>query len=465
MHHHHVMGKEFNITPQDVPHVETKHRRICTPLPHPDSVATLEKLRRLEPQSMRGMPPIVWDKARDNYIFDKHGNQWLDWSSGVLVTNAGHAAPEICAAMIDQINSGLIHNYVFPSEERADAVEVVASVAPKELNKVFLLSTGSEATECAIKLSRAHGIKVGGKGKIGIIGFTRGFHGRTLASQQAGGMAGQKTWIVNEDPAIINAPFPDGYWTEDVGFESFLKAIADRGLKPENIAGVIMESYQGVGPDFAPVEYVKKLRAWCDEHQVVLTFDEVQAGFGRTGKFWAFEHYGVTPDIICCGKGISSGMPLSAVIGRESIMDQFPPGSMTSTHTGNPVCCAAASANIRKILKEDLTGNAARLGPILHERCKAIQKRHPQVIGHVTCAGLVAGIQTVFPGKKEPNHDLAHRIIELCYQRGLLLFAPVGAWGQTVKICPPLTVTKEALEEACDVLDTAVDDAVREIAA
>ena len=199
--------------------------------------------------------------------------------------------------------------------------------------------------------------------------------------------------------------------------------------------------------------------------QLVLTFDEVQAGFGRTGKFWAFEHYGVTPDIICCGKGISSGMPLSAVIGKEAVMDQFGPGSMTSTHTGNPVCCAAASENIRKILDEDLTGNAARLGPILHERCKAIQKRHPSVIGHVTCAGLVAGMQTIVPGKKEPNHDLAHRIIELCYQRGLLLFAPVGAWGQTVKICPPLTVTQEALEEACDVLDTAVDDAVREMSA
>jgi len=454
------MGKEFSITPQTVPHVETKHRRICTPLPHPDSIPTLEKLRHFEPQSMRGMPPIVWDKALDIHIFDKYGNQWLDWSSGVLVTNAGHAAPEICKAMIDQINSGLIHNYVFPSEERAEAAELIASVSPEGLKKVFLLSTGSEATECAIKLSRTHGIKVGGKAKIGIVGFTRGFHGRTLASQQAGGMAGQKAWIVNEDPAILNAPFPDGYWTEDISFDSFLKTIADKGLTGANIAGVIIESYQGVGPDFAPVEYIQKLRAWCDEHNVVLTFDEVQAGFGRTGKFWAFEHYGVTPDIICCGKGISSGMPLSAVIGREEIMDQFPPGSMTSTHTGNPVCCAAAVANIKKLLAEDLTGNAARLGPILLERCKAIQQRHPHVVGHVTCAGLVAGMQIIQPDKKEPNNDLAHRIIELCYQRGLLLFAPVGAWGQTVKICPPLTVTEEALIEACDVLDAAVDDAV-----
>jgi len=458
--HHRGMGKEFSTTPQTVPLVATKHRRIVSAVPHPDSVPMLERMREVEPLSMRGMPPIVWEKAQDIYVFDKYGNQWLDWSSGVLVTNAGHAAPEICKAMIDQINSGLIHNYVFPSEERLEAAEIIASVAPKELNKVFLLSSGSEATECAIKLSRAHGIKVGGTSKIGIIGFDRGYHGRTLASQQAGGMSGQKTWIVNLDKAIINVPFPDGYWESDSTFEGFLKAIKQSGMKPENIAGVMMESYQGVGPDFAPVEYIQKLRAWCDEHQVVLTFDEVQAGFGRTGKFWAFEHYGVTPDLICCGKGISSGMPLSAVIGRADLMDQFPPGSMTSTHTGNPICCAAAVANIKKLLAEDLTGNAARLGPILHERCKAIQARHPRVVGNVTCAGLVAGIQMVKAGEKAPDHDLAHRIIELCYQRGVLLFAPVGAWGQTVKICPPLTVTEDALREACDVLDTAMDDAV-----
>ena len=457
-----TMGKEFSTVPQSVPLVETKHRRICTQVPHPESVPLLDRLREVEPLSMRGMPPIIWDKAQDIYVFDKHGNQWLDWSSGVLVTNAGHAAPEICQAMIDQIQSGLIHNYVFPSEERLQAAEIIASVSPDGLKKVFLLSSGSEATECAIKLSRANGIKVGGPSKIGIIGFDRGYHGRTLASQQAGGMAGQKSWIVNLDKAIIQAPFPDGYWEGDSSFDAFLQAIEKSGMKPENIAGVIMESYQGVGPDFAPVEYIQKLRAWCDEHQVVLTFDEVQSGFGRTGKFWAFEHYGVTPDLICCGKGISSGMPLSAVIGRQHIMDQFPPGSMTSTHTGNPVCCAAAVANIKKLLAEDLTGNAAKLGPILHERCMAIQKRHSNVVGHVTCAGLVAGLQMVKPGQKEPNHDLAHRIIELCFQRGLLLFAPVGAWGQTVKICPPLTVTEEALLEACDVLDMAVDDAVRE---
>jgi 4-aminobutyrate aminotransferase/(S)-3-amino-2-methylpropionate transaminase len=228
---------------------------------------------------------------------------------------------------------------------------------------------------------------------------------------------------------------------------------------------VMMETYQGVGPDFAPNEYVRQLAAWCKKHQIVLTFDEVQAGFGRTGKFWAFEHYGLTPDIICCGKGISSSLPLSAVIGRAEIMDQFPPGSMTSTHTGNPVCCAAAMAAIRKILREKMTENAAALEPVLLAGLQKIQAQYPEVIGHVTAKGLVAGMQTVKPGTKDPDHDLAHRIIELCYQRGLLLFAPVGAWGQTVKIAPPLSIPKDALQEGLAVLEAATAQAISELVA
>lgn len=454
------MGKEFSIKPQSVPRVETKHRRIVTSLPHPDSLVTLETLRKLEPASMRGQPPLVWERAEDFYVYDKYGNRWIDWSSGVLVANAGHGAPEVKKAIIDQVQSGLIYNYVFPSEERAALVECLAGLAPAGLGKVFLLTTGAEAIECAIKLCRAHGIQAGGKKKIGIVGFERGFHGRTLGSQQTGGIAGQKSWIVNEDPAIINAPFPDGYWQTDVSFDTFLAAIERRGLKPENIAGVVMESYQGVGPDFAPVEYIRQLADWCKKNNVVLVFDEVQSGFGRTGKFWAFEHYGVTPDLICCGKGISSSLPLSAVLGRQAIMDQFPPGSMTSTQTGNAVCCAAALASMRKIVNENLTGHAAALESVLLDGLKKIQRRHPSVIGHITARGLVAGLQTVKPGRKEADHDLAHNVIERCFHKGLLMFAPVGAWGQTVKIAPPLTIPRDALEEGIAVLSEAVDEAV-----
>src|SRR5262245_62037894 len=452
------MGKEFSITPRTGPRVETKYRRIVTSLPHPDSIATLEKLRTFEPQSMRGQPPLVWDHADDVFVYDKYGNKWLDWSSGVLVTNCGHGAPEVRQAIIDQVNSGLLHNYVFPSEERAQLAEHLIQLAPKGLDKVFLLTTGSEATECAIKLARSHGIRKGGTHKIGIVGAERGFHGRTLGAQQAGGIPGQKNWIVNEDPAIVQVPFPDGYWTEDTSFDLFLATLEKKGMRPENVAGVMFETYQGVGPDFAPLDYFRQLAAFCKANNALLIFDEVQSGFGRTGKFWGFEHYGVTPDVICCGKGITSSLPLSAVIGRAEIMDQLPPGSMTSTHTGNPVCCAAALANLKKIVGEDLSANAGRLGKVLEAGLREIQARHPDIIGHHTCRGLVAGLQITQPGKKEPNHDLAHAIIERCFHKGLLFFSPVGAWGQTVKIAPPLTITEEALKEGIAVLSEAIDE-------
>ena len=159
------MGKEFSLTPKTVAPVQSRYRRIATPVPHPDSVATLEKLRQFEPQSLRGQPPIVWERAEDISVYDKYGNRWLDWSSGVLVTNEGHGAAEIRAAILQQVNSGLLHNYCFPSEERAELAECLANLAPEGLKKVFLLTTGSEATECALKLARAHGIKVGGQKK------------------------------------------------------------------------------------------------------------------------------------------------------------------------------------------------------------------------------------------------------------------------------------------------------------
>jgi 4-aminobutyrate aminotransferase-like enzyme len=454
------MGAEFDIIPKTVPLVETKYRRIATPLPHPDSVPVLQKLHQCEPISMRGQPPLVWHRAEDIFVYDKYGNRWLDWSSGVLVANAGHAAPEIRQAILDTVQRPLLHNYVFPSEERAHLAEYILSLAPAGLDKVFFLTTGSEAVECALKLARARGLKMGGPRKIGLIGAERGFHGRTLGAQQAGGLPALKQWIVNEDPAIMQVPFPDGYWNEDTSFDLFLKTLQNQNVDPASVAGVIFETYQGVGPDFAPKEYIQELAHWCQTNDVVFILDEVQAGFGRTGKFWAFEHYGVKPDLICCGKGLSSSLPISAVIGRTEIMDQFPPGSMTSTHTGNPVSAAAALANLQKIVRDDLVGNAARMGLILERGLAELQQLHPEVIGHYSTRGLVGGLQMVRPSKKEPDAPLAHDVVESCFHKGLLLFAPVGAWGQTIKIAPPLTMTEEPLREGLAVLGEAIKEAL-----
>jgi 4-aminobutyrate aminotransferase / (S)-3-amino-2-methylpropionate transaminase / 5-aminovalerate transaminase len=453
------MAEPYDITPKPVPPVETPFRRIRTPIPHPDSVPTLEKLYRYEPISMRGQPPIVWERAEGVQVWDRYGNMWLDWSSGVLVTNAGHGIAPIREAIIDQAQSGLLHNYCFPSEERAELIEYLAKLAPPGLDKVFLITTGSETTENALKLARSWGPKVGGKQKIGIVTFQNAFHGRTLGAQQIGGFSGQSDWIVNLDPDIHHVPFPDGYRTEDTSFDLFLRTLSERGVTPDQVAGVISETYQGVGPDFMPREYAQRLAAWCKQHNVLLMFDEVQSGFGRTGTLWGFEHYGVVPDVICCGKGISSSLPLGAVIGRAEIMDQFAPGSMTSTHTGNPICARAALASLKAIIEGGLIENARAMEAVLMPGLFAIQERHLEVVGCVHGKGLVAGLQMVHPGTKEPNPMLAHRIIERCFQKGLLFFAPVGVGGGCVKVSPPLCITAPAIEDGLHALGEAVDEA------
>jgi 4-aminobutyrate aminotransferase-like enzyme len=449
-----------NLTPRKVPPVNTKYRRIATEIPVPESIPILQRLRRYEPLSMSGQPPVLWDRADGIQVFDRWGNIWLDWSSGVLVTNAGHGHAKIRQAMLDQIDHGLIHNYCFPSEIRADLVTAFAKVAPRELSKTFLLTTGSEAVECAIKLARTQGRKIGGDRKIGIVSFENAFHGRTMGSQMAGGIDALKRWIGNLDKDMVQVPFPDGFRCPDTRFDLFLESLAARGVAPESVAGVLTETYQGGNASFAPPEYIQKLRAWCDEHQVVLIFDEVQAGFGRTGTYWGFEHYGVLPDLIACGKGISSGMPLSAVIGRPEIMDLYPPGSMTSTHTGNPVCAAAALGNLAAIEEQNMVENARRMGELLLPELQRIQKRFPQHIGAVHGKGLVASLHMVKPGGIDPDPALASAIVIRCVEKGLMMFAPVGYAGASVKVSPPLIISEEPLRESIAVCEEAIEEVI-----
>jgi 4-aminobutyrate aminotransferase/(S)-3-amino-2-methylpropionate transaminase len=447
------------LTPREVPAVETKYRRIHTAIPVPESIPILEQLRKYEPRSMSGQPLVVWDRAEGCQVFDRWGNRWLDWSSGVLVTNAGHNHPKVAGAMLEQINRGLVHNYCFPSSERARLAAKLAEVAPEGLDKVFLLTTGSEATECAIKLARTEGARVGGRKKIGIVTFDNAFHGRTMGAQMAGGIPALKEWIVNLDKDMVQVPFPDGFrGGPDTSFDVFLNALKAQGFTPDRIAGVMSETYQGGNASFAPAEYMKRLRAWCDEHQVTLILDEVQAGFGRTGTYWGFEHYGVVPDLICCGKGITSGMPLSAVIGRTAIMDLYPPGSMTSTHTGNPVCAAAALASLEVIAEEGLVENARRMGEILQPELRRIMARFPGRIGAVHGKGLVAALHMVNPGGQDPDPETASAIVRRCVEKGLMLFAPVGYCGASVKVAPPLVIDEEQLRESIAVAEEAIEE-------
>jgi 4-aminobutyrate aminotransferase-like enzyme len=457
------MTKQFSIVPKKTAHVRTKFRKIVTKIPPPKSVAILKKLREFEPLSMTGQPPVIWDRATGFQVFDRWGNSWLDWSSGVLVASAGHGRKEIVSAIARALRKPLLHNYCFPSEYRALLASKLVGLAPHGLNKCFLMTTGAEGVECIIKISRAYGRKVGGPKKNVIVTFKGDFHGRTMGAQLAGGSPSQKEWVgPTADKGFIQVDYPGDIRTKDRSFESFVKTLESLDAPPDKICLVLPETYQGGSAAFLPQEFARNLRTWTTENEIVLGFDEVQAGLGRCGALWGFEHYNLSPDIFCVGKGISSSLPLSAVIGKEELMDLFAPNSMTSTHSGNPVCCAAALANIDLIIKNKLVKKSAELGEVLHEGLNRIRDRFPQNIAAVQGRGMVAGVHMVKPGTDlEPDGEAAFSIVERCMQSGLLMFAPVGEGYGTVKISPPLVTPRAALLEGLEVFGEVVSSVVK----
>ncbi|OGO81097.1 MAG: 4-aminobutyrate aminotransferase [Clostridiales bacterium GWC2_40_7] len=464
------MAKSFEMIPRKVKKVDTKHRKIVTEIPVLESMEIIEQLRKYEPRSMSGQPLVVWDRGEGFNVYDKYGNKWIDFSSGVLVTNSGHGNEAIKKAIIEQVEHGLLHNYCFPSEIRAKLVKKLSEICPEPLNKVFLLTTGGESTECAIKLSRTYGRKSGGNEKIKIVTFEDDFHGRTMGAQMAGGSQGGKAWIVNLDPDMIQVPFPNAFkyewadesrsdYSDDKCFNTWLSYLEQKNVNPRHIAGIMPETFQGGWVQLMPVGFAKKLREFCNKNDIILTFDEVQAGFGRSGKLFSFQHYGIVPDLVCCGKGISSSLPLSAIIGRTDLMDLYGPNEMTSTHTGNPVCAAAALANIDYMMENKLIEHSAKMGEICAEFLGKMKKKYPGIIGSLQGKGLAWGLIFVKKGTKDIDPDLAHDIVRLSIEKGLLFFAPVGA-GATIKVTPPLMITGEALREGLDVFAEAVAEAI-----
>ena len=450
---------KYDLTPIAVPPVRTKYRTIRTKIPVPESVPLFEALAASEPPSMAGQPPIVWHKAEGFTVEDKWGNRWIDWSSCVLVANAGHGRAEIREALTRVVEQGLLASYVFVHEQRAELAALLRDLSPDPGDyRVFLLSTGSEATENAIKLARTYALEKCGPRRKVIVSFRNAFHGRTMGAQLAGGLDGQKRWIGGPDPSFIQVPFPDGYKNTNTDFGLFLATLKEHNMAPDEIAGVITETYQGVGPDFFPVEYARRLAEFCGKHDIVLIFDEVQAGFGRTGKMFGYEHYGIAPDLICCGKGISSSLPISAVIGRRKVMELYPPGAMTSTHSASPLPVAAAIANIKLITGEKLAERAAEMERVLLPRLASVQSRYPDRLGCLHGKGLVAGIQVVRPGTKTPDPETALAINVACLRRGVLMFAPVGVAGECLKIAPPLVIAEDALVESAEAFGEAVDE-------
>src|SRR5438552_1420207 len=229
------MARGFTLVPRATSRVETRFRRIVTDLPVPESIPLLEKLYAYEPRAMRGQPPVVWDRAEGFQVQDKWGNRWIDWSSGVLIANAGHGRKEIADAIAAQATGRLLTSYCFPNEPRAQLVEKLASILPEPLKKVFLYSVGSEAVECALKLCRGYGVRNGGRSKHVFVSHENAFHGRTLGAQQVGGIPDLKSWIVSLYSGFGQVPFPDGFRITDTSFDTFERTLREKGIEPQNV--------------------------------------------------------------------------------------------------------------------------------------------------------------------------------------------------------------------------------------
>lgn len=458
-----MSGHDFSRNPVEVPPVSTKHRLIQTPVPVPGSREILEKLDRYESRSMHGQLPLVWNRAVDYNIFDSEGNKWIDFTSTIFVANVGHSNPRVTAAMKAVLERPLYSCYAYGNEIRAQYLEKLVQFAGKPFEKAFLLSAGTEATEAALKLMRMHAQKAG-KRRRGIICIEGNWHGRTMGAQMMSSNLAQRDWIGYQDQDIHHIPFPYPWALKGRSPEAFLEAglskLTESGIDvSRDVAGFMLETFQGWGAVFYPKEFVQAIEAVCRRHGILLAFDEMQAGFGRTGRNFGFQHYEVMPDLISCGKGMGGGTPLSGVIGRADIMDLPDTGNMSSTHSANPLVCAAGLAVIEELNERNLVQESARKGNLLFKRLAEMQARFPERVSHLLGKGMIAAVLFKSPETGEPDGAFTSRVAERCMQKGLLV---VHTGRESIKLGPPLTMPDDALIEGVDVLEESIVEVSQE---
>ena len=437
------------LTPVPTEAVQTRYRRIRTPIPVPESIPLIERLRRVEPRSMFGMPPVVWHQAEDFLIRDPYGNQWIDLTSGIVMANSGHCHPRVVQAIRDQLDSRPIFSYAFPTEVREQALERIAAIAPPGLDKAILFSSGTEATECCLSLMRKHGLGIS-PNKVGILSIEGSYHGRTLAAKFAGGSPRLVDGLDRASVHQTQLPMPGG--AESHGFEADL---TQRGVGPKTTAGIILESIPGWSTTPYPQEYIDELMQWAQKQRALVAVDEVQTGIGRTGRWFAFEHYGITPDLIACGKGLSSTLPAAAVIGRKDVMDLAEPGEMSSTFGGNPVSAAAVLANLDVMHDEKLVECSAALGRQLGDVLRKKAEGYGHYVGRLDGRGLFYSLHLRDPETAEPLAELCDEMAMECVRRGVMLFVTGRGF---LKFTPPLSIEQDALVEAVDVVDSVIDE-------
>jgi 4-aminobutyrate aminotransferase-like enzyme len=454
-----MAGKVFSHQPIKVEKIATEYRTIKTAIPVPESVPMLEKMYEIEAQAMHGQLPMVWDRADDFQIYDQWGNIWLDFTSTIFVANAGHGNKRIVQALKGVLDKPLLHTYTYASSERIDYLEYLIQSTPKQFEKAFLLSAGTEATEAALKLMRLNGQKQG-KIKGGVICFNGAFHGRTMGAQMMTGSASAREWVGYQDPNIyhLNFPYP---WEID-NPEDFFNTEIEQLLKDKSLdankdlCGFMLETFQGWGAVFYPKDFVQALMVFAKKHNMLVAFDEMQAGFGRTGKLFGYEHYEVKPDILCCGKGASSGLPLAIVLGSKEVMDLPDIGSMSSTHSANPLVCVAGHQNLKAMYEDGLIDNSENLGNIFHQRLNEIKNKYHNHLRYVFGKGLLAALIFMDENDK-PLSGLCDKISEKAFQKGLLV---VHTGRESIKLAPPLSITKEAMLEGVEVIEQCIKESI-----
>ena len=445
--------------------METKLPRLITALPGPNAKRVVEQDAIFVSPSYTRDYPLVAKRGHGAMVEDVDGNTFLDFAAGIAVCATGHCHPEVVAAIQKQA-AELIHmsgtDFYYPN--LVELAEKLASTAPgSEPKRVYFGNSGAEAIEAAIKLAKYH------TKRDKLVAFHGAFHGRTMgALSLTASRAVQRKGFGTLLSGVFHMPYPDTYrGTYGVRPEcasadclSYLEnELFRRRLDPEEVAGIFIEPIQGEGGYIhAPAEFLQGLQRICRKYGILLVADEVQSGMGRTGKWWAVDHSGIEPDIICSAKGIASGLPLGAVIARASVMD-WKPGAHASTFGGNPVCIAASLATLR-LLEDKYMANAARMGDFLMHRMSKWTQEF-RCVGDVRGRGLMIGIEIVRnQATKEKAPDLRGHIIHSAFEKGLLI---LGSGDTTVRFCPPLVIDEEQADFAARTLEECLREADKKI--
>ncbi|TMF11384.1 MAG: 4-aminobutyrate--2-oxoglutarate transaminase, partial [Chloroflexi bacterium] len=394
--------------------------------------------------------PVTVDRAQGSEIWDISGKRYIDFAGGIGVMNVGHAHPRVMKAVREQLERATHTSFqVVHHESYLRLAERLCEVAPIDgPKKAIFFSTGAEAIENAVKIARA------ATGRPAVISFRGGFHGRTLlALSLTGSVQPYKQDFGPYATEIYQTPFPYAYrgWTTEAAMAD-LENLLESEVSPKRVAAIVIEPVLGEGGFVpAPLDFMRKLRELCDRHGMLLIVDEIQTGFGRTGKFFAIEHSGVQADLITVAKSLAAGFPLSAVVGKAQVMDAPDPGGLGGTYGGNPVACAAGLAVMDVMRDEKLPERAARIGSVVEERMQSWAADH-KLIGDVRVVGAMAGMELVRDrGTKEPADKEAAKIIATAREKGLIILR-CGVHHNVIRTLMPLTIPDELLEEGLDML-------------